>query len=167
MLVPYRDKNNLDWSREKNLGSSLPFATVVWQINLMPNWRLHLQNIKGGERAIPFERHSPQYDGCFLTVLTHWQDNTPPLPVRGTWHQPDIGNLRQPPAALPSPVWLLPCPHAMWKGAAEQPPLDLLPSLPLSLTLSRHMSQSSLSAQKALHGIGLRGNLTKILISRC
>lgn len=95
MFIPYRDKKNLVWS-QKNLKSSLLLPTVVWQINLMPNCRVHLQNIKGGECAMHFEWHSPWSDGCLLTVQTQWKDNIHPLPSQGPDSSQTVGTLCQP-----------------------------------------------------------------------
>lgn len=63
------------------------FAAVFWQIHLIPNWRLHLQNIKGEEGTISFEWHSPHCEGCILTTLTQRMDNTPPLLSQKAWLQ--------------------------------------------------------------------------------
>lgn len=106
MFIPYRDKNNLVWS-QKNLESSLLLPTVVWQINLMPNCRLHLQNIKGGECAMHFEWHSPWSDGCFLTVQTQRKDDICPLPSQGTDSSQTVGILCHPLTGLPTLVCLL------------------------------------------------------------
>lgn len=138
MLVPCRDKNNLVWSQKKkiNLGSSLPVASVFRQINLMPNWRQHLQNIKGGECAIHFEWRSPRYDGCFLTVLMQWKDNTPPLLSQ----EPDSSQIWHPVSAADyaaqSGLTLSLCPRDV-VGGCWATSSAALPSLPLHLTRCR------------------------------